>query len=567
MSEIIATLTRVNEGEGGPHLPLDRSKQGPPLELVQNLPPEVTLQRGRYVIGRGKDADICMSIRVNKKEVISRAHAEITCSNNNIFYVSDLNSVNGVFVNGVRIDKQMLYDKDIIQIGGMAKMPTGKKIKQSAENVQYQFCYKVAVPSMIRFAAPPATPPSSRKRAMYVEESPGGDMFNTVDLTRDPFKSGTQAMKGSGVVTSAIIPKSAAAQNAHSSTRSPLLDKDKHQHHKDQREESDISFDNVTTQTSKKHRREKSQERDFANEQHQLQQQENRAKIQLLEQELRDAHHQYEKLRRSSTSQVEHLKRELTALDEKITKKESSGMEKLHTLEKELIGVKSDLKQKVILIESMKADCEERKKEFAETIVTLKHHCIEEKRQHAEQLQSTHEHQIAEQKSELMEETRRLSEQLQTITQLQDAKVHLIAQLEKDLEDKSAEARRLQTSLDQAVQERDEVWVEKMNHLLQTSAEDSRSYKAHIQRLQGELRHTKEALSSCQEQLTTLQREATTASTTTAKAVVSCPFSTETSGSTLVVADGSSSIGVDALREYITCALCQQPMLDAVVCR
>jgi hypothetical protein len=93
----------------------------------------------------------------------------------------------------------------------------------------------------------------------------------------------------------------------------------------------------------------------------------------------------------------------------------------------------------------------------------------------------------------------------------------------------------------------------KLNKLQQASAEDVRSYEQQLQTLRAERDSVQTAAKSCQEQLYTLQ-----AAAAATDAMASSP-----SG----VVDGSCSIGVDALREYIMCALCQQPMLDAVVCR
>lgn len=188
MSFVVATLTRIDDVSSSP---LGKSTS----DIVKNLPSEVYLKHGRYVLGRGKAADIAMSIRVDKKEIISRAHSEIVCSSNNLLYISDLNSVNGVFVNGLRIENQVLYDGDIVQIGGMAKMPTGKKLKQSAENVQYRLQYKVKIPDELRVSAPPLTPSADTKGY-------GGSAIIDDQIIQDnPFEVGTTPEKGVVSVT------------------------------------------------------------------------------------------------------------------------------------------------------------------------------------------------------------------------------------------------------------------------------------------------------------------------------------------------------------------------------
>ncbi len=72
------------------------------------------LLRGRsYVIGRDPSAEIPVH-----DVLISRRHAEVTWENNN-WVVIDLNSRNGVFINGERINgRRALNDQDRLQAGG-----------------------------------------------------------------------------------------------------------------------------------------------------------------------------------------------------------------------------------------------------------------------------------------------------------------------------------------------------------------------------------------------------------------------------------------------------------------
>ena len=88
--------------------------------VIRSVPSDVFLRGNKScVIGRGKDADVIMSIRVSAKEIISRRHAEISCTDEGVFIVTDMNSVNGVFVNGLRVNKQALFNGDVIQFGGI----------------------------------------------------------------------------------------------------------------------------------------------------------------------------------------------------------------------------------------------------------------------------------------------------------------------------------------------------------------------------------------------------------------------------------------------------------------
>jgi pSer/pThr/pTyr-binding forkhead associated (FHA) protein len=72
---------------------------------------EVSLDRERMVIGRGRKADLALA-----EATISRAHAAIGFDGQ-VFYVEDLDSTNGTLVNGSRITKQRLKSDDEIQMG------------------------------------------------------------------------------------------------------------------------------------------------------------------------------------------------------------------------------------------------------------------------------------------------------------------------------------------------------------------------------------------------------------------------------------------------------------------
>ncbi|NOQ89664.1 MAG: FHA domain-containing protein [Gammaproteobacteria bacterium] len=65
--------------------------------------------------------------RTSKNEVqiddlaVSNLHAQIVCENNDqgktIYFLDDLGSTNGSFINETRIDKQQLHHKDSLRIG------------------------------------------------------------------------------------------------------------------------------------------------------------------------------------------------------------------------------------------------------------------------------------------------------------------------------------------------------------------------------------------------------------------------------------------------------------------
>jgi diguanylate cyclase (GGDEF)-like protein len=70
------------------------------------------LDRAEMVIGRASDADILLD-----DEGVSRRHAKIVARSDGTAQLVDLNSTNGTFSNGVRVDAQALRDGDKIQIG------------------------------------------------------------------------------------------------------------------------------------------------------------------------------------------------------------------------------------------------------------------------------------------------------------------------------------------------------------------------------------------------------------------------------------------------------------------
>lgn len=72
---------------------------------------EVSLDRPRLVIGRGRSADLALA-----EATISRAHAALGFESSG-FFVEDLGSTNGTMVNGAPVERQMLKNEDEIQMG------------------------------------------------------------------------------------------------------------------------------------------------------------------------------------------------------------------------------------------------------------------------------------------------------------------------------------------------------------------------------------------------------------------------------------------------------------------
>ncbi|WP_397447421.1 FHA domain-containing protein [Polaribacter sp. R77954] len=72
------------------------------------------------ILGRGfEGSELLSEIKVNNRPVISKRHCQIEFrSNENSFYVLDLNSTNGTFVNGKKaVSEILLEDQNIIKLG------------------------------------------------------------------------------------------------------------------------------------------------------------------------------------------------------------------------------------------------------------------------------------------------------------------------------------------------------------------------------------------------------------------------------------------------------------------
>jgi len=69
--------------------------------------------QGTAILGRDKGCDIVLD-----HPTVSRRHAEIRCQGE-VCQIADLNSSNGTFVNGRRVQSSILFDGDMIQVGGV----------------------------------------------------------------------------------------------------------------------------------------------------------------------------------------------------------------------------------------------------------------------------------------------------------------------------------------------------------------------------------------------------------------------------------------------------------------
>ncbi len=92
---------------------IEQSRRKPRLEQVRGAgsPCSHVILLDETVIGRSSQATICI-----ESTLISRKHVVIT-KNGAEFRCRDLDSANGVYVNGVKAHSAVLHDGDAIQIG------------------------------------------------------------------------------------------------------------------------------------------------------------------------------------------------------------------------------------------------------------------------------------------------------------------------------------------------------------------------------------------------------------------------------------------------------------------
>lgn len=71
----------------------------------------IMLNRARMTIGRAEGSDLLLDT-----PLASRLHALLSVREDGV-YVSDLDSSNGTYLNGRKIDKAQLHHRDVIRVG------------------------------------------------------------------------------------------------------------------------------------------------------------------------------------------------------------------------------------------------------------------------------------------------------------------------------------------------------------------------------------------------------------------------------------------------------------------
>jgi len=94
------------------------------LEIMGEMERRIELKEDEVIIGRIPECDIQLLV-----ENVSRKHASIMY-NNEEYQIQDLGSTNGIYVNGIKVERCILRDHDLIEIGGVKIFFCEEKIRQ-----------------------------------------------------------------------------------------------------------------------------------------------------------------------------------------------------------------------------------------------------------------------------------------------------------------------------------------------------------------------------------------------------------------------------------------------------
>ncbi|MFC1869198.1 FHA domain-containing protein [Thermodesulfobacteriota bacterium] len=87
----------------------------------------IGLEKAEVTIGRIPDCEIQLLV-----ENVSRRHARILFRNEE-YQIEDLGSKNGIYVNGIKVEKCILRKHDIIEIGGVKILFVEEEIRRDHE--------------------------------------------------------------------------------------------------------------------------------------------------------------------------------------------------------------------------------------------------------------------------------------------------------------------------------------------------------------------------------------------------------------------------------------------------
>ena len=100
------------------------------LEIMDKEKRKFILGEKDIIIGRSSECDIQVMA-----SNISRKHARISFSNEE-YRIEDLGSTNGIYVNGVKVERCVLRKHDVLEIGGIKILFIEEKIRQDNDNGQ-----------------------------------------------------------------------------------------------------------------------------------------------------------------------------------------------------------------------------------------------------------------------------------------------------------------------------------------------------------------------------------------------------------------------------------------------
>ena len=97
------------------------------LEIMGDKKEKVMLGENEAIIGRVPECNVQILV-----ENVSRKHARIIYRNEE-YQIEDLGSTNGIYVNGIKVEKCILRKHDMIEIGGVKILFVEEKIRQDNE--------------------------------------------------------------------------------------------------------------------------------------------------------------------------------------------------------------------------------------------------------------------------------------------------------------------------------------------------------------------------------------------------------------------------------------------------
>jgi len=100
------------------------SRQHAYLEVLDETNKRFELGEEEVIVGRIPECDIQLP-----EGNVSRRHARIIFRNEE-YQIEDLESTNGIYVNGIKIEKCILRNHDLLDIGGVKILFNEEKIRQ-----------------------------------------------------------------------------------------------------------------------------------------------------------------------------------------------------------------------------------------------------------------------------------------------------------------------------------------------------------------------------------------------------------------------------------------------------